>query len=97
MNDLKQRIDKYKKKDTASNGAEKLSFPHMAFRASVDMISGIVVGTGLGYFLDQYFTTDPWILFLGFLLGSAAGFFNVYRTVNGIERHINPEKERPGK
>jgi ATP synthase protein I len=94
--DLKRRIDKLKKGESKAP-MEKLSFPNMAFRASVDMISGVVVGTGLGYFVDQYFGTDPWILLVGFLFGSAAGFFNVYRTVKNIERRDKPEKERQEK
>jgi ATP synthase protein I len=57
----------------------------MAIRAGADMVSGIIVGVGIGYGLDTYvFDTKPWLMVLFFFLGSAAGMMNVFRTVQGI-------------
>ena len=42
-------------------------------------VLAIVIGFGGGYLLDQWLGTKPWLSFLGFFLGLAAGILNVYR------------------
>jgi F0F1-type ATP synthase assembly protein I len=43
-------------------------------------VLAIVIGAAAGYFLDRWLGTSPWLFFLFFLLGLAAGILNVYRT-----------------
>ena len=43
-------------------------------------VFAIVIGAGAGYFLDRWLGTSPWLFFLFFVLGLAAGIINVYRT-----------------
>lgn len=43
-------------------------------------VLAIVIGAGIGYFLDRWLGTTPWLFFLFFFLGLAAGILNVYRT-----------------
>jgi ATP synthase protein I len=42
-------------------------------------VFALVIGFGGGYLLDQWLGTKPWLSFLGFFLGLAAGILNVYR------------------
>lgn len=57
----------------------------LALRCGADLISGLMVGVGIGYALDTYvFDTKPWLMVLFFFLGAAAGIMNVFRTVNGL-------------
>jgi ATP synthase protein I len=42
-------------------------------------VLALVIGFGGGYWLDQRLGTAPWLSFLGFFLGLAAGILNVYR------------------
>ena len=42
-------------------------------------VLAIVLGFGGGYLLDGWLGTKPWLSFLGFFLGLAAGILNVYR------------------
>lgn len=44
--------------------------------------SGLLVGYGIGYFLDDYFDTFPWLSMVFLLLGGAAGFVQVFRILN---------------
>jgi len=37
------------------------------------LFGSIVVGSGLGYFLDRWLHTAPWLLLAGLVLGSVAG------------------------
>jgi ATP synthase protein I len=43
-------------------------------------VLAIVIGVGAGYYLDRWLGTSPWLFFLFFILGLAAGVLNVYRT-----------------
>ncbi|HEY9163760.1 MAG TPA: AtpZ/AtpI family protein, partial [Magnetovibrio sp.] len=43
-------------------------------------ISGLVVGVGLGWLMDDWFDTKPFLMIVFIFLGGAAGMLNVYRT-----------------
>lgn len=53
------------------------------FRIAVELLAAIVVGAGIGWGLDRWLGTQPWLLILFFILGGTAGIMNVYRT--GVE------------
>jgi len=54
----------------------------MALRLSFDIVAAVVVGAGIGWFLDHWLGTTPLLFIVFFFLGAAAGFFNVIRTAN---------------
>ena len=39
------------------------------------------IGTGIGYWVDKTWRTEPWGIAVGFLFGTAAGFVEMFRTV----------------
>lgn len=43
-------------------------------------VLAIVLGAAAGYYLDRWLGTSPWLFFLFFIFGLAAGILNVYRT-----------------
>ncbi len=47
-------------------------------------ISGMMVGSFLGYSLDQYFDSYPLCISLGFFFGVASGFYNVWKDIKKI-------------
>lgn len=51
-------------------------------RLALELVSGVLVGAGLGYLLDRWLGTTPWGMILLFMLGLAAGFMNLMRAVN---------------
>lgn len=53
------------------------------FRIAVELLAAIVVGAGIGWGLDRWLGTRPWLLIVFFILGAVAGFISVYRT--GVE------------
>ncbi len=55
-----------------------------AMRIGVEIVAALIVGVAIGYFLDRWLGTKPWFLLLFFVLGSAAGFMNVFRVVGGL-------------
>ena len=51
----------------------------LGFRAGVEVVSALVVGVLIGFGLDRWLGTWPWLFLLFFVAGSAAGILNVYR------------------
>jgi ATP synthase protein I len=47
----------------------------------LSFVLAIVLGAWLGWLLDRWLGTSPWLFFVFFLIGLAAGVLNVYRTV----------------
>jgi ATP synthase protein I len=51
----------------------------------LELVAATVLGAGLGYGLDRWLGTGPWLLVVGVVLGAAAGFLAVYRLVNASD------------
>ena len=47
----------------------------------LSFVFALVIGFGAGYWLDRTLGTQPWLSFMGFSLGLAAGVLNVYRVL----------------
>jgi ATP synthase protein I len=66
-------------------------------RIAVELAAAVAVGTGIGIVLDRWLGTAPWLLIVFFLVGSAAGFLNVYRVGQEIDRRARERKAAGGK
>jgi ATP synthase protein I len=44
-----------------------------------EMMVSVLIGTFGGYGLDHLLHTKPWLMIVGFILGSAAGFRSLFR------------------
>ena len=55
----------------------------MAGRVTTELVAGLVVGTGIGWALDQWLDTTPILTVVMFFLGAAAGMMNVWRALTG--------------
>ena len=47
----------------------------------LSFVFALVIGFGGGYLLDGWIGTKPWLAFLGFFVGLAAGVLNVFRVM----------------
>lgn len=47
-----------------------------------EMVASVLIGTLGGYGLDRLFHTKPWLMIIGFILGSIAGFRGLFRLLN---------------
>lgn len=52
-----------------------------AATASYSLIGGVLVMGLLGYFLDNWLDTKPWLLIIGLLMGLFSGFYQLAKTV----------------
>lgn len=55
----------------------------IAFRVGVELVAGVMVGAAIGYGLDQWLGTTPWMLIVFFFLGAGGGMMNVFRAATG--------------
>jgi ATP synthase protein I len=51
-------------------------------RLSAELLAGVLLGLGVGWGLDRWLGTAPWLLLVFLLLGTAAGILNVIRSGN---------------
>jgi len=47
----------------------------------MSFVFALILGFGAGYWLDGVLNTKPWLTFVGFFFGLAAGVLNVYRVM----------------
>ena len=57
-----------------------------ALRVALEMASALFVGGAIGWFLDRWLGTRPWLLLVFLLLGVAAGILNAYRAATRNKR-----------
>jgi ATP synthase protein I len=51
-------------------------------RHAFEIAATTIVGAGIGWMLDRWLQTGPWMFLLFLLLGIAAGFWNLMKAVN---------------
>ena len=91
LRDLDDRIKAARDKADAGHRRRDSEGMGAGLRISVELAAAVAVGTGMGIVLDRWLGTTPWLLIVFFVLGCAAGFRNVYRTAQELERQA---KER---
>ena len=56
----------------------------IAFEFTGSVVAGVVVG----YFADRHFGTEPWLLIVGTLLGTGAGFYRMLQILQHVQRRL---------
>ena len=57
----------------------------IAFKMSTEMVAAVVVGTIIGFILDNWFGTKPWLILIFFFVGVVAGILNVIRSAKSMQ------------
>ncbi len=57
----------------------------IAFKMSTEMVAAVVVGTIIGFILDNWFGTKPWLILIFFFVGVVAGILNVIRSAKDMQ------------
>ena len=86
--DLIKKIDEFSEKErltkTSNNIEKRGNSIGLAFRLSTELVSGIVVGSVMGWSLDKWLGSQPWFFLIFFILGIAAGIINVIKTAKNM-------------
>lgn len=89
---LQAKIDKLKKPEGDSSTPSNADMAQ-AIRFVTDLMAGVIMGAGVGYFIDKWLNTMPLFMIAGLFLGMAAGVKNMLRSAKLIDKKLNEQKE----
>ena len=92
--DLDQRLNAARRRARPAKPEKSTGELGAAMRIAVDLVAGIAVGVFVGWLLDRWLGTGPWLLILFFVLGSAAGIRNVFKTAEALNRQAGQSGRR---
>jgi ATP synthase protein I len=55
-----------------------------------EFFSPILGGAVAGYYLDEHFRTEPWIVVTGVLLGVFLGFYRLFVELRNFQKSLEP-------
>jgi ATP synthase protein I len=70
-----------------TGGSAEGSAMSLGLRAGSEFVSAVIVGLGIGWVLDRALHTNPAFLIVFFLIGVAAGIWNVIRLTSPKRPH----------
>ena len=73
-------------KQALSNSEKKGSIMGNAFKLGTELVAAVGVGTIIGFILDSWFGTKPWLIIIFFFLGAGAGMLNVIGAANKMQK-----------
>ena len=74
------------KKELLNNNEKRGLVMGNAFKLGTELVAAVAVGTIIGFILDSWFDTKPWLIIIFFFLGSSAGIINVIRTAKKMQK-----------
>ena len=92
LGDLETRLKIAKSKlqnEDPKKSDKKGIFLGNAFKLGTELVASVVVGTIIGFILDNWFGTKPVLIIVFFLFGAAAGIVNVFRSAKRMQKNGN--------
>ena len=86
LEDFKTRLKIAKSKLQNEKSEKKGIFLGNAFKLGTELIAAVIVGTIIGFILDNWFDTKPLLIIVFFLFGAAAGILNVFRAAKRMQK-----------
>ena len=80
---LKIAKSKFKKNEFKNDGSNAASFGK-ALKISTELVASVVVGSIIGFLLDNWFDTKPLLIICFFFMGVVAGILNVFRAAKRL-------------
>ena len=82
---LKDRLKNARKKLKVEKENPQTSNIGQAFKLSTELVAAVLVGTIIGFILDSWFDTKPWLIIIFFFVGVVAGILNVIRSAKKLQ------------
>ena len=80
----KKNIKNIKKENSSSNAASL----GKALKISTELVASVVVGSTIGFLLDNWFDSKPLLTICFFIMGVAAGILNVFRSAKKMQKKL---------
>ena len=80
----KKNIKNVQKNNKSSNAASL----GKALKISTELVAAVVVGSTIGFLLDNWFDTKPLMTICFFFMGVAAGILNVFRSAKKMQKKL---------
>ena len=80
----KKKIKNVQKDNIGSNAASL----GKALKISTELVAAVVVGSTIGFLLDNWFDTKPLLTICFFFMGVAAGILNVFRSAKKMNKKL---------
>ena len=70
-----------------NRGSNATSFGK-AMKISTELVAAVIVGSTIGFLLDNWFDTKPLLIISFFIMGVAAGIINVFRSAKKMQKKL---------
>tara|TARA_B100000965_G_C19448170_1_gene693963 strand:+ start:27 stop:311 length:285 start_codon:yes stop_codon:yes gene_type:complete len=88
--DLKTRLKiakkKFNQKTLNNNKNSSSSSFGKALGLSTELVAAVLVGTIIGFILDSWFDSKPWLTLVFFFIGVVAGIMNVFKAAKKMQK-----------
>ena len=92
LKEISARLKIAKKKindNKRENNQSRSSVVGNAFKISTELVSTVVVASIIGFILDSWFDTKPWLIIVFFVIGITAGIMNVVKSAKKMQKNNN--------
>jgi ATP synthase protein I len=83
--ELGAKLDQAKHRQDKPSSASQGAAMGQGMRIAAELIGGVVAGGAIGWFLDAWLGSRPWLFIVFFLLGTAAGMRNIIRQAQRVK------------
>ena len=95
LESLDQRLDKLQQAEAKRTAKRQPDASYQAGQLVLSQLVGCPLGGGIvGWLLDHWFGTKPWLMLVMLFLGFAVGIYNVIRISNAALRKTQGEHEQ---
>ena len=91
LNEISARLEIAKKnikKNIKKNKSLNVTSFGIAMKISTELVAAVVVGAPLGFILDNWLDTRPWLTIVFFFMGVAAGILNVIKSAKDMHKNL---------
>ena len=85
LDDLDAKLRDVAKEDETASSSPQGAAMGLAMRMGIEFVVAVLIGSAIGWQLDQWFGTTPFLLFIFLVFGFAAGTLNIIRSGRRIE------------
>ena len=76
------------KKDALIDKSRNAASLGKALKISTEFVAAVVVGSTIGFLLDNWFDTKPLLTIFLFFIGVAAGILNVFKSAKKMNKNL---------